>query len=88
MNLAQKILIAAIRVYQLALSPWLGRQCRFLPTCSEYGKEAIEVHGALKGGWLAAKRIGRCHPGGVHGYDPVPPADSMRSGFNKEDKRT
>jgi putative membrane protein insertion efficiency factor len=75
MNLAQKILIAAIRVYQLALSPWLGRQCRFLPTCSEYGMEAIARHGALKGGWLAARRIGRCHPGGAHGYDPVPPAD-------------
>ena len=63
MNLAQKLLIGAIRVYQLALSPWLGRQCRYLPTCSEYGKEAIEKHGAIKGSWLAAKRIGRCRPG-------------------------
>ena len=73
MNVAQKTLIALIRFYQLALSPWLGRQCRYLPTCSEYGKEAIETHGALKGGWLAIKRIGRCRPGCVHGYDPVPP---------------
>jgi putative membrane protein insertion efficiency factor len=58
-----KLLVGLIRVYQLALSPWLGRQCRYLPTCSEYGKEAIEKHGALKGSWLAAKRIGRCRPG-------------------------
>jgi len=58
---------------QLALSPWLGRQCRYLPTCSEYGKEAIEKHGALKGSWLAAKRIGRCRPcinfHEQHGFD-------------------
>jgi hypothetical protein len=75
MNLAQTLLVGAIRVYQLALSPWLGRQCRYLPTCSEYGKEAIEKHGAWKGSWLAAKRIGRCRPGCDHGYDPVPPVD-------------
>jgi len=74
MNPLQRILVGAIRLYQLTLSPWLGRQCRYLPTCSEYGKEAIETHGALKGGWLAAKRIGRCRPGCDHGYDPVPPA--------------
>jgi putative membrane protein insertion efficiency factor len=74
MNLAQKFLVGTIRVYQLVLSPWLGRQCRFLPTCSEYGKEAIEIHGAIRGGWLAAKRIGRCRPGCAHGHDPVPPA--------------
>jgi len=78
MNPAQRLLIGAIRFYQLALSPWLGRQCRFLPTCSEYGKEAIARHGALKGSWLAARRIGRCRPGGGHGYDPVPPVDHHR----------
>ncbi len=75
MNLAQRTLIGAIRVYQLALSPWLGRQSRFQPTCSQYGKEAIARHGALKGGWLAIRRIGRCRPGGGHGYDPVPPVE-------------
>jgi len=78
MNPLQRILVGAIRLYQLTLSPWLGRQCRYLPTCSEYGKEAIETHGALKGGWLAAKRMGRCRPGCDHGYDPVPPADPPR----------
>ena len=75
MNVAQKSLIALIRVYRLALSPWLGRQCRYLPTCSEYGMEAIQTHGAVKGGWLAAKRIARCRPGSSHGYDPVPPPE-------------
>ena len=75
MNLAQKLLVGLIRGYQLVLSPWLGRQCRYLPTCSEYGKEAIEKHGATKGSWLAAKRIGRCRPGCDHGYDPVPPVE-------------
>ena len=66
-----------IRAYQLILSPVLGQNCRYQPTCSAYAVEAIETHGALKGGWLAAKRIGRCHPiewlGGGQGYDPVPP---------------
>lgn len=66
-----------IRVYQLVLSPVLGQNCRYQPTCSAYAVEAIETHGAFKGGWLAAKRIGRCHPitwlGGGEGYDPVPP---------------
>lgn len=75
MNPGQRLLISLIRGYQLVLSPWLGRQCRFLPTCSEYGEEAIEKHGALKGGWLAARRIGRCRPGCTHGYDPVPPVE-------------
>jgi len=62
----------AVRVYQVALSPLIGRQCRFLPTCSHYAVEAIERHGSMKGGWLAAKRIARCHPFAAAGYDPVP----------------
>ena len=64
--------IALIKVYQFTLSPFLGRQCRFVPTCSQYGIEAIQKHGALKGGWLAIKRIVRCNPWGGSGYDPVP----------------
>ena len=63
-----------VRAYQLVLSPLLGRQCRFLPTCSHYAMEALERHGALKGGWLALRRILRCHPFAAAGYDPVPPA--------------
>ncbi len=73
MNLAQKLLVGLIRVYQVALSPYFGSQCRFTPTCSEYAKEAVRQHGALKGSWLAIRRIGRCHPYHPGGHDPVPP---------------
>lgn len=66
------ILIALVRGYQLAISPWLGPRCRFDPTCSSYTITAIERFGALRGGWLAFKRIARCHPWGGTGYDPVP----------------
>ena len=68
----KKILIAPIRCYQYFLSPWVGRSCRFTPTCSEYAIEAIETHGAVKGLWLGAKRIARCQPWCAGGYDPVP----------------
>lgn len=66
------LLIGLIRVYQYALSPLMGRSCRYVPTCSEYTAEAIRKHGAIKGGWLGVKRIGRCHPWHPGGYDPVP----------------
>lgn len=66
------ILLALIRAYRLALSPWWGRQCRFTPTCSEFAIEAIERHGALRGSWLAMRRISRCHPWHAGGFDPVP----------------
>lgn len=61
-----------IKLYQWFLSPILGASCRFNPTCSQYGIEAIKKYGPFKGGWLTLKRIGRCHPWGKHGYDPVP----------------
>lgn len=61
-----------VRAYRLILSPWVGKSCRFQPTCSAYALEALSLHGALWGGWLALRRIGRCHPWGPHGYDPVP----------------
>ncbi len=66
------LLIACVRFYQIAISPWLGRNCRYLPTCSAYTIEAIEMHGAWRGFWLGLKRISRCHPWGDSGYDPVP----------------
>ena len=66
------ILIAAIRFYRLTLSGFLGRRCRYLPTCSEYASGAIEKHGAWHGGLLAISRIARCHPWGGAGFDPVP----------------
>ena len=65
-------LIQLVRLYRLAISPWLGANCRFDPTCSSYAIEALQTHGLFKGAWLAAKRIGRCHPWGGSGYDPVP----------------
>lgn len=65
------ILIGMIRLYQLAASPFPS-PCRYTPTCSMYAKEAIERHGAIRGGWLGARRILRCHPWGSSGYDPVP----------------
>lgn len=64
--------IKLIRLYQLTLSPYMGRQCRYTPTCSNYALEALRKHGLLRGGWLAFKRILRCAPWGGSGYDPVP----------------
>jgi putative membrane protein insertion efficiency factor len=66
------LLIAPIRFYRYFLSPWLGRSCRFTPSCSLYAIEAIEIHGPIRGLWLAAKRIVRCQPWCAGGYDPVP----------------
>ncbi len=68
------IFIFLIKLYQTMISPITGGRavCRFTPTCSEYAHQAISKHGALKGAWLAIKRISRCRPGGGMGYDPVP----------------
>jgi putative membrane protein insertion efficiency factor len=71
-KLFSKILIFFIRFYQYTISPLLGANCRYSPTCSEYTVKALKVHGPLKGGWLALKRILSCHTWGGHGYDPVP----------------
>ena len=65
-------LIWLVKLYRTAISPWLGGNCRFQPTCSEYAIQALQTHGVLRGSWLAAKRIGRCNPWGGSGYDPVP----------------
>ena len=69
---SQIVLVSLVRGYQITVSPWLGPACRFEPSCSHYAAEAIERHGARRGSWLAVKRLGRCHPLGGSGYDPVP----------------
>ena len=65
-------LLALVALYRYTISPFLGNNCRYQPTCSEYAIEALREHGAFRGTWLAAKRIARCHPWGGSGYDPVP----------------
>jgi len=67
-----KFFILIIRFYQGAISPLLPPTCRYTPTCSQYGIEALKKHGPFKGGWLALKRLASCHPWGGSGYDPVP----------------
>lgn len=71
-SLPALVLGGLIRGYQLLVSPVLPASCRFVPTCSEYAREAIARYGALRGGWLAVRRLLRCHPWGGAGYDPVP----------------
>jgi putative membrane protein insertion efficiency factor len=68
----------AIRAYQKTLSPLLGPRCRFHPSCSHYAIEALQRHGAVRGTWLAARRVTRCHPLNEGGFDPVPPAEHWR----------
>lgn len=67
-----RVVTLLIRAYRYCLSPLIGPSCRHLPTCSDYAEEAIGRHGLLKGSWLAVRRLGRCHPWGSSGYDPVP----------------
>lgn len=73
-----KVMIGCVIVYQYTLSPLLGPRCRFWPSCSSYMIEAIQVHGPIKGGWMAVKRIVKCHPGNAGGMDPVPGGRSER----------
>jgi len=73
------VLMGVIRIYQLAVSPMLGPRCRFHPSCSCYAHTAIERHGVLRGSWLGAKRLFRCHPFSEGGYDPVPDKRSINA---------
>ncbi|MEH6629885.1 MAG: membrane protein insertion efficiency factor YidD [Halopseudomonas aestusnigri] len=66
------LLLGFVKLYQYGISPYTPASCRYHPTCSQYASEAIVTHGALRGGWLALKRLSRCHPWGGHGFDPVP----------------
>jgi putative membrane protein insertion efficiency factor len=74
---AARVAAGAVTAYQRLVSPWLPRACRFAPTCSEYAKQALLAHGLVRGGWLAARRLLRCHPFHPGGYDP-PPAPVRR----------
>ncbi|GAB6080907.1 membrane protein insertion efficiency factor YidD [Hydrogenophilus hirschii] len=72
MNPLARVLVVLVRGYQYLISPWLGQNCRFTPTCSQYLIEAVERHGVVRGLWLGVKRVGRCHPWHPGGDDPVP----------------
>jgi putative membrane protein insertion efficiency factor len=77
LHIMRWILIALLKAYRFAISPLYGQVCRYHPTCSAYALEAVTEYGALKGTWLAARRIGRCHPWAAGGYDPVPPRTNL-----------
>jgi len=74
----QTAVVAILRAYKLAISPLLPSACRFSPTCSEYMLEAVKMHGVARGIWLGLKRLGRCHPFGEGGHDPVPQAGPVK----------
>lgn len=73
------LLVGLVRLYQLLISPLIGPVCRYYPSCSRYAIQALETHGALRGSWLAARRVLRCHPWSPGGVDLVPPARSARA---------
>ena len=80
LNLAQRLALALLTLYKMLLSPLFTGSCRFVPSCSDYAREAVTVHGTVKGAWLAARRLSRCHPLGSSGLDPVPtPAPRVSS---------
>jgi putative membrane protein insertion efficiency factor len=78
----KRLFVWVLRGYQLLVSPMLGQNCRFYPSCSSYAIEALEVHGAARGGWLALRRVCRCHPWNAGGVDPVPPGGHEHSSPN------
>lgn len=73
------ILVGLLKAYRFAISPLYGQVCRYHPTCSAYALEAVQTHGALRGTWLAMRRVARCHPWAAGGLDPVPPHKNRRS---------
>ena len=79
MKLLSLLIKGLIRGYQLTISPWLPPSCRYYPSCSSYGIEAVERHGPLRGGWLTLRRLLRCHPWGGEGFDPVPEKTKQES---------
>ena len=84
MTFYERCVRGALRAYKLTLSPLIGRQCRFLPTCSEYAAAALIGHGPWRGSYLAARRLCRCHPWGASGFDPVPPPRKKPEGSARD----
>jgi uncharacterized protein len=78
LSAGQRVMLALLTGYKILLSQLFAGSCRFVPSCSEYAREAVARHGALKGAWLAARRLARCHPAGSFGLDPVPPRGNPR----------
>lgn len=85
--LARRLVIYLVRGYQLLLSPFLGSNCRFYPTCSNYMVEAIELHGVLRGLWLGVRRLSRCHPYHEGGIDPVPGSELEREYQQQQERQ-
>lgn len=79
----KRVLIFLINVYRVGISPYLGPSCRYHPTCSKYAIDAIQIHGSLKGTWMAIRRILSCHPWSEGGYDPVPGTNTDQSPSTK-----
>ncbi|MGE3177861.1 MAG: membrane protein insertion efficiency factor YidD [Vicinamibacterales bacterium] len=77
---AARVLLTALTVYKRLISPHFAGSCRFLPSCADYARDAVTIHGAWRGSWLAARRLARCHPLCAAGYDPVPPGRTSRTG--------
>ncbi len=82
-QLAAAFILAIISVYRYGVSPFTPASCRFMPTCSTYARDAIVQHGPLRGGWLAVRRLSRCHPLGGWGYDPVPDKCHAKPGIDR-----
>jgi len=79
-DLSKRLVIGMVRFYQLVVSPYLGSNCRYTPSCSQYMIDAVEEWGVFKGVWLGIRRISRCHPWGGSGYDPVPRRSLRKNG--------
>lgn len=84
LKLPATLMILLVRLYQVTLSPFIGGHCRFFPTCSHYAVEALQEHGAMRGSWLAARRVLRCHPFGGRGFDPVPQRTNQDNLVNQD----